>query len=167
MTSAIRFGKKKIRAKSKELLKTPLNSPMFKIKILSVGKTKETWLHAAIEEYQKRLQGVAEIEWVWAKDDSQLVALVSREPLVICLDPNGKVFSSEQFSTFLMRKLEEGGSRLAFVIGGADGLPASLKQNKEAISLSLLTFTHQITRLVLIEQIYRALEIAKGSRYHK
>ncbi|MBS4168886.1 23S rRNA (pseudouridine(1915)-N(3))-methyltransferase RlmH [Parachlamydia sp. AcF125] len=140
---------------------------MLKIKILSVGKTKETWLNTAIEEYQKRLQGQVEMEWVWAKDDPQLMALVSREPLVVCLDPQGKMLSSEQFSSFLMRKLEEGGSRLTFVIGGAEGLPLFLKQNKEAISLSLLTFTHQIARVVLIEQIYRALEIAKGSRYHK
>jgi len=140
---------------------------MLKCKIISIGKTKETWLNAAIDEYQKRLRNTAQIEWVWAKDDQQLVTLVHQEPLFICLDPLGKSLNSRQFADFLMHKFEEGGSRLAFVIGGAEGLPTVLKQHKEAISLSPLTFTHQITRLILIEQIYRGFEIARGSEYHK
>ncbi|PJD98255.1 MAG: 50S rRNA methyltransferase [Parachlamydia sp.] len=140
---------------------------MLKCKIISIGKTRETWLNTAIEEYQKRLRSTVQIEWIWAKDDQQLLALVHQEPLFICLDPLGKPLNSMQFADYIMRKFEEGGSRLAFVIGGADGLPIALKQHKEAISLSLLTFTHQITRLILIEQIYRGFEIAKGSEYHK
>jgi 23S rRNA (pseudouridine1915-N3)-methyltransferase len=141
---------------------------MLKIKILSIGKTKEPWLEQAIAEYQKRLQATASFEFIWAKQEEQLLALVAQSPLPICLDPRGSLFTSEEFSDFLCNKLELGGSRLSFVIGGAEGLPASLKKGSyPQVSLSSLTFTHQLTRLVLIEQIYRALEIAKGSKYHK
>lgn len=76
-----------------------------------------------------------------------------------------------QFSHFLrslsLLSLPTGGSRLVFVIGGAEGLPPSLKKSKELWSLSKLTFTHQWARVLLTEQIYRATEIKKGSGYHK
>lgn len=140
---------------------------MHKIKILSVGKTKESWLDEALEEYVKRLRPSASLEFVWAKNDEQLVGLAMKEPLVICLDPQGSLLDSAQFAAHLMQKLQEGGSRVCIVIGGPEGLPAELKQMSELISLSPLTMTHQIVRLVLIEQIYRAFEIAKGSKYHK
>lgn len=139
---------------------------MLKIKILSVGKTKEVWLESAVEEYLKRLKAVATIEFVWTKNDEQLLQLVEKEPLVICLDPNGSLMTSPQFAEFLFDQLQKGGSRLALVIGGAEGLPPPLKKHS-LISLSPLTLTHQVTRLVLLEQIYRAFEIAKGSKYHK
>ncbi len=140
---------------------------MIKLKILSVGKTKEKWLEEAFSEYVKRLKPLLQIECLWAKDNFQLIDWVQKEPLIICLDPAGQLFSSEEFSAFLTQEIEKGGSRLALVIGGAEGLPAELKHNHTLISLSRMTFTHQVTRLVLIEQIYRALEIQKGSNYHK
>jgi 23S rRNA (pseudouridine1915-N3)-methyltransferase len=139
---------------------------MYKIKIITIGKTKEKWLDDALEEYLKRLKPIALVEIVLAKDDPQLVQMASKEPLVICLDPVGKSLTSELFSTFLIENLQKGGSRLAFVIGGADGLPASLK-TQPALSLSPLTFTHQMARLILVEQLYRAFEINRGSPYHK
>jgi 23S rRNA (pseudouridine1915-N3)-methyltransferase len=140
---------------------------MLKLKIFSVGKTKEAWLEEAIQEYVKRLKPSVLIEFIWAKDDQQLVDSVKKEPLAICLDPAGRLMTSEELSSFLSQCWEKGGSRLAIVIGGADGLPPELKKHSPLISLSPLTFTHQITRLVLIEQIYRAIEIQKGSQYHK
>ena len=140
---------------------------MYKIRIISVGKTKEAWLDFAIEDYVKRLKGRATIEFVWAKNDEQLTATVTKEPLAICLDPRGALLSSEKFSELLLAKLQDGGSRLALVIGGPEGLPEVLRSTLPLISLSLLTMTHQIVRLVLIEQIYRAFEIVKGSKYHK
>jgi 23S rRNA (pseudouridine1915-N3)-methyltransferase len=140
---------------------------MLKIKILSVGKTKETWLEEALNEYIKRLKPIASFEFVWAKNDAQLQELAERESLIVCLDPNGSLMDSGQFSVFLHEKLQEGGSRLAFIIGGPEGLPKSLKQKSQLISLSPLTLTHQLTRLILLEQIYRAFEIARGSKYHK
>lgn len=134
---------------------------MYKFKILTIGKTKETWLEEALEEYSKRLKSQAEISWMFAKDDEQLVQLASKEARKICLDASGKLMNSEEFSHYVL-----GYPRLCFIIGGADGLPEPLKK-ETSLSLSRLTFTHQIVRLILIEQIYRALEIAKGSPYHK
>lgn len=140
---------------------------MYKLRIFSVGKTKEEWLEQAIAEYIKRLQHTTSIEYIWAKNDEQLIALVEKEEAVICLDALGQMMDSEKFSSFLVKQLEAGGSRLSFVIGGAKGLPASIKKKYPLISFSLMTFTHQIIRLILVEQIYRAFEISKGSRYHK
>jgi len=134
---------------------------MIRIKIISIGKTKEPWLEQALEEYVKRLQPYAEIQFILVKDDLQLEKKVLKEGFWIGLDSSGKQLSSEQFSTFLQQQ----GARITFVIGGPDGLPTSLKQN--LISLSPLTFTHQMARLILLEQVYRAFEIAKGSKYHK
>ena len=140
---------------------------MLKLKILSIGKTKESWLEEALGEYAKRLKSHMMIEWVWAKDNSQLIEYANKESTVICLDPIGKLLTSEQFAVFFDQLWEKGGSRLTVVIGGADGLPNEFKQKYPLISLSPLTFTHQITRLILIEQIYRSIEIKKGSNYHK
>lgn len=140
---------------------------MLQIRILSVGKTKEDWLEDAIGEYAKRLKASVTLDFIWAKNDEQLLQLAEKEPLLICLDAAGSLLTSEEFSTFLHKKLQQGGSRLAIVIGGAEGLPPKLKNHSNLISLSRMTFTHQIVRLVLVEQIYRAFEIAKGSKYHK
>lgn len=140
---------------------------MLKLKILLIGKTKESWLEQAIEEYTKRLKSLVSIEWVWAKNDVHLSELAKKEPLLICLDPQGRLLTSEQFSIFLMESWEKGGSRLAIAIGGPEGLPEDLKQHALLLSLSPLTFTHQLTRLILLEQIYRAIEIHKGTQYHK
>ena len=140
---------------------------MQKIRILSVGKVKELWLESALEEYVKRLKGILTIEFEWTKNNSQLLQLAEKEPSLICLDEKGTLMTSEQFAAFFQKNLEQGGARLTFVIGGPEGLPPSLKEHHLQISLSPMTFTHQIARLILIEQIYRATEINKGSNYHK
>ncbi|OJU82670.1 MAG: 50S rRNA methyltransferase [Chlamydia sp. 32-24] len=142
---------------------------MFKIKIISIGKNKETWLENALAEYKKRLCQLVEFTFIWAKDNDHLLQIIEKESKqsIICLDPNGKEFDSLQFSKFIQDRLIKADSRLAFVIGGAEGLPLSLKSGYELVSLSRLTMTHQLTRLFLIEQLYRAFEIAKGSPYHK
>lgn len=140
---------------------------MLHIKILSVGKTKETWLDEALQEYLKRLKPTASFEFIWAKNDAQLLSLAQKESTLICLDPAGLPLTSTEFADFMQKALIEGGSRIVFVIGGAEGLPPELKKGHSLISLSPMTLTHQLTRLVLIEQIYRAFEIAKGSKYHK
>lgn len=140
---------------------------MYRLKILSVGKTKESWLEDALQEYLSRLQSILAIEFIWVKTDKQLVLLASKEPTLICLDPQGQLFDSRQFSKFLLKKFDEGGSRLAILIGGAEGLPAEINARFPQVSLSRMTFTHQLTRLILLEQIYRAFEIEKGTHYHK
>ncbi len=81
---------------------------MHKIKILTVGKTKEPWLEDAIAEYLKRLQKDVKIEFVLAKNNQQLISAVNKESLILCLDSSGEMMTSEGFSSFIMNKLEEG-----------------------------------------------------------
>lgn len=142
---------------------------MYKIKIFSIGKSKEPWLEEALLEYEKRLKPYLLVEWILAKDREKLKLFVAKEPHYLCLDPKGTLFpSSEAFSVFFVRQLEAQGSRLSLVIGDADGLPLLLRSKaSQLISLSPLTFTHQMTRLILLEQFYRALEIDRGSFYHR
>lgn len=139
---------------------------MLKVKVLSIGKTKEKWLEEALQEYLKRLSPVLNIEFLLFKTNDQLETQASKENSIICLDPNGKMVSSEEFATILTSGLEKGGSKLTFVIGGPEGLPINLRE-KTMLSFSKMTFTHQICRLILVEQIYRAMELQKGSKYHK
>ena len=136
---------------------------MFKVKVLTIGRCKEEWLSAALAEYEKRLQGKLSIEWRLAKDDAQLVEWANPESIV-ALDPKGELLTSEGWS----QKMFQLGLKLVFVIGGAEGLPPQIiRQAQFRWSLSPLTFTHQVTRLILMEQLYRAMEIQRGSRYHK
>lgn len=138
---------------------------MFKVKIISQGRSKEPWLKEAISEYEKRLQHTMEIEWILVDSPLELIQKALKEPRLIALDLAGKQLKSEELS----RKLfSEWGSRTAFAIGGADGLPLQLLDHAVfRWSLSPLTFTHQIARLLLIEQLYRSIQIEKGSSYHK
>lgn len=135
---------------------------MFKVKVITQGKIKESWLQEALSIYEKRMKGKLEIEWILV-DDIEEKAL--KEPNFIALDVLGKAFSSVQLSMALFR---DWGSRPVFVIGGAEGLsPKVLQAAKYRMSFSSLTFTHQMVRLILVEQLYRALEIEEGSSYHK
>jgi len=141
---------------------------MFHIKIITTGKIKESWLISAIEEYEKRLTNIASISWIILKNDKELEKETMKEKAYVCLDVNGKLPSSLEFSKMLITLLEKEGSSLCLIIGGPDGLSSTVKKKAlDLISLSRLTFTHQITRLILIEQLYRAFEIYKGSSYHK
>ncbi len=136
---------------------------MIKIKILSVGRTKEEWLETAIAEFEKRLKGQIEFEYKWLKNNERLIAEAEKEPNLVCLDPEGRQMDSRGFAAFI----EHQGARIAFAIGGSEGLPEILRKNFPLASLSKMTFTHQLCRLVLIEQIYRAHTLIKGIPYHK
>lgn len=141
---------------------------IFDITLFSVGKNKESWLDEALSEYEKRLKGSIKIEWVLLKNDVELEKVVFEEKNYIALDPRGKAFSSAEFSKFFIKNIEQDGGKMRLVIGSSEGLTPKMRSNAKAlISLSLLTFTHQITRLVLLEQIYRAVQIYKNSPYHK
>lgn len=136
---------------------------MFKVKVFTIGKVKENWLLLALNEYEKRLKKRLVIEWILCKKDSELEAHLQKEKY-IALDPKGELLTSEVLS----EKLFSWGLNLSFVIGGAEGLsPLILKKASFCWSLSPLIFTHQMTRLILVEQLYRALEIEKKSGYHK
>jgi 23S rRNA (pseudouridine1915-N3)-methyltransferase len=151
-----------------------------KVNIRIVGRKSggEKWLDEAYSVYEKRLRSSSlEVETSWHKDNFALVKAVETDNgkghSVVLLDPLGKSQTSEKFSEEMYNWLDKGGSRLVLVIGGAEGLPFELKEGSPGIpppvllSLSALTFTHQFARLLLIEQIYRASEIRKGSGYHK
>jgi 23S rRNA (pseudouridine1915-N3)-methyltransferase len=141
---------------------------VYKLAILTVGKAKEPWLQIALEEYTKRLQSATRIEWRLAKDDKTLSKWLLDESHFIALDPKGKLQDSEVFAAFLFKEWERRGSSLTFAIGGAEGFSDELRAKaSHLVSLSPLTFTHQITRLILLEQIYRAFAIRDGSLYHK
>ena len=139
---------------------------MLKIKILTVGKIKEQWLISALEEYEKRLLPSMQISWILAKNDEHLELLSQKEPFYICLDSLGEELTSSAFHKTLFSLLEKHASSLCFIIGGPLGLHKTLKRHF-VLSLSKLTLTHQMCRLFLIEQLYRAVETWKGNPYGK
>lgn len=141
---------------------------MLKVKVIAPGKSKEPWLKMALKEYEKRFTATLELQWIEPKDNPHLQTLLAQENSYIALDPKGELLDSLALSQKLMRLFELGGSKLIFALGGPEGFPPDCLQKASwKWSLSPLTFTHQIARLILVEQLYRALEIAKGSRYHK
>lgn len=141
---------------------------MLKVKVLTMGKTKEKWTEEAIQEYEKRLSPSLEITWIIAKDANSLKVLCDKEKNLISLDPKGVLLTSEEWSQKMMTHFQDLGSSLTIVIGGPEGISKEILKKSLAIySFSLLTFTHQLTRIILVEQLYRALEIQKGSQYHK
>jgi 23S rRNA (pseudouridine1915-N3)-methyltransferase len=145
-----------------------------KIRIVGRKNGSEQWLEDAYTMYETRLP--IQVETIWHKNNEDLVKGVNTDRekghSVVLLDPTGKTVTSERFCDNMYDWLDLGGSRMAFVIGGAEGLPTELKYPAtgpamELLSLSSLTFTHQFARTLLMEQIYRATEIRKGSGYHK
>ncbi len=141
---------------------------MYKITLYSIGKPKEPWLQEALAEYEKRLKPFLTLEWVLVKTPPLLEKALEKQLHFLTLDPQGKMYTSPDFSTTLLEWLTSHGSRLHMVIGGADGMPPSLlRRSAGKLSLSPMTLTHQMTRLFLLEQIYRAIAISRGSSYHK
>ncbi len=121
---------------------------------------KERWLGEALAEYEKRLTGSVSIQWILKE--------IPPDTPYICLHPEGNTFTSPEFSKFLHNEWEARGCRLTFVIGAPEGLSQKVLQGaSHLISLSKLTFTHQMTRLLFLEQVYRAVQIEKGTEYHK
>ena len=157
-----------------------------KIKIYCIGKIKEQYLKDGINEYVKRILPYSNIEIIEVNDskvkdnpnssdiekakneEGERVLKLIKNDYLIGLDLNKKEPTSEEFAAFLHSKLVEGGSNISFVIGGSYGLSDSLKMRcNSSISLSKLTFLHQMTRLILLEQIYRAFKILNNETYHK
>ena len=147
------------------------------VKLRMVGRKNngEKWLEDAYSTYDTRLKPTnLNVQTFYHKNDNELTKNIeadeSKNHKVILLDPLGKLVTSEVFSDNMYNWLEDGGSRLTFVIGGAEGLPEELKAGRsgnDLLSLGKMTFTHQFARVLLMEQIYRASEIRKGSEYHK
>ena len=157
-----------------------------KIKIYCIGKIKEQYLKDGINEYLKRISPYSNIEIVEVIDskvkdnpnkadiekamnvEGERVFRLLKNDYLIGLDLNKSEFTSEEFASFIQKKMVEGGSSISFVIGGSYGLSDDLKKRcNTSISLSKLTFLHQMTRLILLEQIYRAFKILNNETYHK
>lgn len=154
-----------------------------KIRLICVGKTERSYLKEGESEYLKRLKHYCSFEKIEipelknAKKLSEdqikleegkliLAKLESSEQLIL-LDENGKSFDSVEFSKFLQKKFNQGGKSIVFVVGGAYGFSDEMyTRSNEKISLSEMTFSHQMVRLFFIEQVYRALTILKGEPYH-
>jgi 23S rRNA (pseudouridine1915-N3)-methyltransferase len=139
-----------------------------RIRILAVGKVRKGWVLEGIATYLKRLPGLQVVELRDAgkakEAEAVLAALQPGEQLVVMAE-EGQTFDSPAFA----ERLEGSGSeRLVFVIGGAEGIDPALKARASwKLSLSPMTFPHELARLLLLEQLYRALSIQQGGPYHK
>ena len=157
-----------------------------KIKIYCIGKIKEPYLKDGINEYLKRISAYSNIEIIEVNDskvkdnpnnsdiekakneEGERVLKLLKNDYLIGLDMNKLEYTSEEFAEFINKKMVEAGSNISFVIGGSYGLSDALKKRcNTSVSLSKLTFLHQMTRLILLEQIYRAFKILNNEIYHK
>lgn len=158
-----------------------------KIKIVTVGKLKEKYLKDGITEYSKRISRFATVEMIELADEktpdnaseaenekileiegNRILSKIGQRDFVVVLAIEGAILTSEEFSKQLEKASISGFSTLTFVIGGSLGLSKKVKKRSNlSISFGRLTLPHQLMRLVLTEQIYRAFTIQQGSPYHK
>lgn len=157
------------------------------ISIIAVGKLKEKYLKQGIEEYLKRLGPYAkvqvkevadekapdnmsenEMKEVKQKEGERILSQISQDAYVITLEIDGKMLTSEKFAAKLDELATYGKSKIAFVIGGSVGISKNVQKRSDlALSFSELTFPHQMMRMILLEQVYRAFRIIRGEPYHK
>jgi len=157
------------------------------ISIITIGKLKEKYLKQGIDEYLKRLTSYAkmeiielpdekapenlseiEMEQVKEKEGERILSKISDDTHVIALAIEGKMKSSEHLAKDLDQLATYGKSKVAFVIGGSLGLSSAvMKRSNDSLSFSKMTFPHQLMRLILLEQVYRAFRINRGEPYHK
>jgi 23S rRNA (pseudouridine1915-N3)-methyltransferase len=142
-----------------------------KLTVLAVGKVKERFTREWMDEFLKRLTKYCRLEVEELKEggvEQEGTALLKRirnDDYVIALDIRGTSMTSESFAQLLKQKTME--QHVVFVIGGADGLSASvLKRANTRLSFGLMTFTHQLARVLLLEQVYRAYTLLAGEKYH-
>ena len=158
------------------------------IKIVAVGKIKEKFYKDAIDEYLKRMQtynkveiievademaaenlSEKELEQVKEKEGERILGKISKEDYVVSLEILGKQMDSIDFAKFIENEMAEGfGRNLVFVIGGSNGLAKEVSQrSNKKLSFGKMTYPHQLMRVILTEQIYRAYRIINGHPYHK
>lgn len=158
------------------------------IKIVAVGKIKEKFYKDAIDEYLKRMQtynkveiievademaaenlSEKELEQVKEKEGERILGKISKEDYVVSLEILGKQMDSIEFAKFIENEMAEGfGRNLVFIIGGSNGLAKEVSQrSNKKLSFGKMTYPHQLMRVILTEQIYRAYRIINGHPYHK
>ena len=160
---------------------------MLEINILCVGKIKEKFFKEAIEEYSKRLSKYCKLNIIEVADSKvpdnlsdnlkvkikneeafRMLNYVKKETYLICLDLNGKEYNSVEFSEKISNLTVKGESKITFVIGGTLGIGDDILQlSKEKICFSKMTFPHQLIRIFLLEQLFRAFKICNGETYHR
>lgn len=147
---------------------------MLKITVIAVGKLKERFWRDACAEYLKRLEGYCKLAVREIPDSNMdqeatlILEVLPEKAPIIMLDIQGKPTSSEQLATMIEHYTVEGISHLAFVIGGSDGLARQVKERAaKRVSFGPITLPHNLARVVLLEQIYRAFKIMRGEPYHK
>lgn len=143
-----------------------------RIRILAVGKVRKGWVREGIELYRKRLPGLAIVELRDATPEREAAAIraeLRRDEQLVVLSEEGQTLGSRALAARLSALQTNGeASRLAFAIGGADGLEPALRAEASwRLSLSPLTFPHELARLLLLEQLYRAQSILQGGPYHR
>lgn len=154
-----------------------------KISLWSIGKANDSYIKEGVEEFTKRISKYFPVEWniipvpknagmlsemdLKKREGEIILQWLKPEDYLVALDEYGKQFSSEGLSQFLQQRATESTKNLVFLIGGAYGLDAPVLQRaKTKWSLSQLTFPHQLVRLILAEQIYRACTILRNEKYH-
>jgi 23S rRNA (pseudouridine1915-N3)-methyltransferase len=146
-----------------------------KLKIVWIGKTKEPAIQALTDEYLKRISRYAQVEGLSVRDEAAVLAMCGRDDrskttaksTLALLDSRGKEFSSENFAKFLGNYQDQNPIPLVFAIGGADGFSNQARAAAQhVISLGKMTLAHELARIVLLEQVYRAFTILKGHPYH-
>ena len=153
-----------------------------KIQLLVIGKTEKKWLKEAIEEYSQRIQKYISLEIkelpdikhasslnesVRKKKEGELLLPYLEEAYVVLADEQGKEYRSEDMADWLQHHMLYRGKNLLIIIGGPYGFSEEVYQKaNEKISLSKMTFSHQMVRVILLEQIYRSFTILKGEPYH-
>ena len=160
---------------------------MMRITVIALGRLKESYLRDACAEYSKRLQGFCQfrtIELTSCKlpdqpSESQILSALDKEAeliernipsgaKVVAMCIEGQCMSSETFGAYLQQTAVSGSGSVAFVIGSSFGLSEKLKQRADLrMSMSPMTFPHQLARVMLLEQIYRGFQILSGGKYHK
>jgi 23S rRNA (pseudouridine1915-N3)-methyltransferase len=150
-----------------------------KIVIIAVGKAHDALFKDAIVVFGSRIERYFSCEWklipaskregdaLKKEEGDAILKTVESNDFVVLLDERGKSLSSLDFSQFIDRQMTSGVKRLVFIIGGAFGVSTDVLQRANStISLSRMVFPHQLVRLILVEQLYRALSIIKGEKYH-
>jgi 23S rRNA (pseudouridine1915-N3)-methyltransferase len=146
-----------------------------KLKIAWIGKTKESAIQALTEEYLRRISRYAQVEGLAVRDEAAVLSMCGRGGLkttttkstLALLDSRGKEFSSEDFAKFLGDYQDRNPLPFVLAIGGSDGFSAQTRAAAQhVISLGKMTLAHELARVVLLEQVYRAFTILKGHPYH-
>jgi 23S rRNA (pseudouridine1915-N3)-methyltransferase len=139
-----------------------------KLTVLAVGRLREAWVQAGCDEYAKRMRGKLPLEVIELRDASELERRWPARAERWALDERGVQLSSDELAAALAKRMNAGLAGIAFAIGGADGLPPeTLRAATFRWSLGRLTLPHRLARLVVVEQLYRALTILRNEPYHR